>query len=371
MSMKDELNGFEIEHPSHYLDVALIETIRSVIPEAEQAGSLHQRQLAVIYEQRWFNLFVPKTYNGLQLSLPEGLRLEESLAWIDGSVGWTVTLCGGANWFIGFLQPELSMMIFSNGSVCLAGSGRPSGKASIVDGGYEITGRWKYATGSAHATAFTANCVIENNGIVQYDVNGKPIIRSFVFLRDEVTLYDDWDNIGMLATSSNSFEVQRVRVPENRTFIIAAEAAKLDLPIYQYPFLQFAEATLAVNISGMSMRFLELCEKLFIERDKYYKTEGSHTALTCLETAIKKLAMARKSFYYAIQNSWNECERYRRVNADLLQQVSIKSRELATIARRLTDELYPYCGLTAARKSSDINRVWRNLHTASQHSVLV
>ena len=371
MSMKDELNGYEIAHPSHYFDSEFIETIRSVIPGAEEAGSLHPLQLAIIYERQWFNLFVPKSYNGLQLSLPEGLRLEESVAWIDGSVGWTVTLCGGANWFIGFLQPELSTIIFSNGSVCLAGSGRPSGKATIVNGGYEITGHWKYATGSAHATAFTANCVIENNGITQNDVNGNPIIRSFVFLRDEVMLYNDWDSMGMLATSSNSFEVQRLRVPENRSFIITANAATLDSPIYQYPFLQFAETTLAVNISGMSLRFLELCEKLFIERDNYYKTEGSHTALTCLETAVEKLSLARKSFYYVIQNSWNECERNRRVNAELLQQVSIKSRELATIARRLTDELYPYCGLTAARKGSDINRVWRNLHTVSQHSLLV
>ncbi|MFA9217817.1 MAG: hypothetical protein ACEQSK_12030, partial [Sphingomonadaceae bacterium] len=39
--------------------------------------------------------------------------------------------------------------------------------------------------------------------------------------------------------------------------------------------------------------------------------------------------------------------------------------------RAAVDELYPYCGLHAAREDSAFNRVWRDFHTASQHALLL
>ena len=56
---------------------------------------------------------------------------------------------------------------------------------------------------------------------------------------------------------------------------------------------------------------------------------------------------------------------------DLLDEISNKSRTLAKLARQVVDDLYPYCGLVAASADTEINRVWRNLHTASQHRLLL
>ena len=159
------MNKEKIPHPSAFINSKLTEDIRSLASGAENTGSLQPGQLAIIYEQKWFNLFLPGKYPGLQLSFPAALQIEEGLAWVDGSTGWTVTLCAGANWFVGFLHPDIADLIFNTDKVCLAGSGRPSGTASITGDGYEITGHWKYATGSAHATAFTANCIIEKTAL--------------------------------------------------------------------------------------------------------------------------------------------------------------------------------------------------------------
>src|SRR5260221_7354589 len=131
----------KVAHPSSFIAPALSAIVRGSSSGAEQLGRLHPKQLSLIYAQRWFNLFVPIEYGGLELSLPEGLKIEEGLAWADGSTGWTVTLCSGANWFIGFLKK--SQEIFNNDRTCLAGSGYPSGIAKITSRGYEITGRWK------------------------------------------------------------------------------------------------------------------------------------------------------------------------------------------------------------------------------------
>jgi hypothetical protein len=54
----------------------------------------------------------------------------------------------------------------------------------------------------------------------------------------------------------------------------------------------------------------------------------------------------------------------------VMEEVSLYSRNLAKISRECVDLLYPYCGLAAANTDTEINQVWRDLHTASQHALL-
>ncbi len=90
--------------PSLLLPAALVNRIRRYSAAAEQMGRLHNEQLQIIFENNWLNLFTPRAAGGLGMDLPGAVRLQESLAWADGSFGWTVTLCSGAHWFIGFLM---------------------------------------------------------------------------------------------------------------------------------------------------------------------------------------------------------------------------------------------------------------------------
>jgi indole-3-acetate monooxygenase len=357
-------------HPSCLIPTAFTHEIILLSGEAERLGVLHPQQLAMIYDQKWFKLFVPLSRGGLEMSLPDALGLEEGLAWADGSLGWTVTLCAGANWFIGFLDPELYEDLFNDPSVCLAGSGRDSGVAGITPTGYEITGTWRYATGAPHATAFTANCRIEKDGKSMLDREGRPVVQAFLLAKEEVTVHEDWMGMGMVATASHSFEVNHQYVPGGRSFRIDAGSSFLSQPIYQYPFLQFAETTLAVNSSGMAARFIDLAEKVLMEKaGRTPSTAANSDLLQLLENAKIRLQSARLSFYELVVFSWEDCVAGR-LSPALLKKVSWASRGLAAEALRLVDELYPYCGLAAADRRTEINRVWRNMHTASQHSLL-
>ena len=352
-----------IDHPSTQIAPELVYALRKLAGEAEQIKKMHPAQLAIVREQKWFQLFVPAQYKGLQLSLLRALRLEESIAWADGSVGWTVTLCAGAGWFIGFLNPALAAAIFDGNKVCLSGSGKATGIATrMANGKYEITGCWDYATGSHCATAFTANCVIEEEGVVVNNTAGDPLVQSFLFLENEVTVHENWKRIGMIATGSNSFEVNNLVVDENRTFLVNPAYATLKDPVYQFPFLQFAESTLAINHSGMAIRFLDLCKLLFALKSTLHMQH-------LLNTSLKEMEVARQLFYNTIAISAEAASSVYSITPKLLQQVSAVSKQLAITSRNIVDALYPYCGMQAANPETEISRVWRNLHTATQHSM--
>jgi alkylation response protein AidB-like acyl-CoA dehydrogenase len=359
-------------HPSHLLQPGWTDTIRKHAFAAEEAGMLQPEQLELIYEQQWFKLLVPKVYGGLEAPLPQQIRLEEALSWADGSLGWVVTLCAGAGWFGGFIDADAAREIFADSKVCLAGSGASTGKAVITDNGYLLSGHWKYASGVKHATHFTANCLIEQNGQSVLNDDGTPFVLPFVIDNNYATQVPAWKYVGMMGTGSHAFTMDKVFAPASRCFKIDPVAAVVDTTLYRYPFLQLAEATLAANLSGMAVHFVDLCGPIFEQKLKESKRMTVQHRVTLMDTLqeIKAdLQGTRNQFYEAVDASWRACLNGN-LTPEILKPVSITSRLLAHISRKSVDQLYPYCGLQAASSDTELNQVWRDLHTASQHSLL-
>jgi len=361
-----------LPHPSTFISGDDIDTIRNTAAEAEQIGMLHPRQLEIIYERQWFKLLVPGIYSGRQISLSELVRLQEAISWTDGSTGWVVTLCCGAGWFGGFIDAEIARQIFNDSKVCLAGSGAVCGTAELTENGYLINGSWKYASGAHHATHITANCAIKKNGEPVLNADGEQLVLPFIFDKKDVQILPAWKYIGMIATGSDAFEVKDLVVPHNRQFEIDPSAVIVDEPLYRYPFLQLAEATLAVNISGIAIHFIDLCNDVFKERMNHPRLSDQQKIylIDSLALANKEMNQLRSVFFDAVDASWESIVNENRVPDVQLNKVSAVSRRLAITAREIVDRLYPLCGLTAASTETEINRAWRDLHTASQHTLL-
>jgi indole-3-acetate monooxygenase len=356
-----------IHHPTQVLNEQLLTNIIDVSAEAEQCRQLHDIQLQIIRKENWLNMFVPANYGGLALSLPEIIRIEESLSYADASTAWVVTLCSGAAWFIGFLDPAVAAEIFSDKLVCIAGSGAPTGVAEVTSMGYTINGEWKYATGSLHATAFTVNCLVKKDQQQLLHADGSPVISSFILKREEVKINPSWNGMGMIATGSHAFQSSDLSVPANRCFTIDASRAVLKDPVYQYPFLQLAEATLAVNISGMAVRFIDLAQIMF--KEKQAQRSGSTHLLKIIVDAQTKLNQSRADVFAIVDQSWKELITNQIITGATQSATSAACNTLVKNAREVVNTLYPYCGLAAADATKEINRVWRNFHTASQHAL--
>lgn len=348
------------------------ETILNLAPQSEELGELHPDILKIAYQEEWFKLYVPVAYGGPGKKLPEILRIEEDLAYVDGSTAWTVTLCSGAAWFAGFLDPALAKEIFADSKACFAGSGAVGGTAQKTSNGYRINGHWKYASGALHATIFTANCILQDGkGNDILDGQGDQVIKSFILKREEVEIQSGWSYFGLVATGSHAFDVHDIEVPLNRSFKINAEIQVADEG-FNYPFLQLAETTLAVNSLGMAKRFLDLVNDSFFSRSGFRRYTPEQVSFFEDELAKCRhtLTTIREQFYEVFDTSWYQLINNGLIKEEVLKEVSRLSRALAHQSRRVVDNLYPYAGLEAAKKETELNRVWRDLHTASQHALL-
>ncbi|HEY0297678.1 MAG TPA: hypothetical protein VGB84_00520 [Arachidicoccus sp.] len=351
-------------HPKELLQQDLIETLRNNAAEAEQYGMLHAKQLELLYDNNWLKALTARDYGGLEWPLPKIVAFEEAIGWAEGSAGWVFTLCSGAGWFSGFLNPDFATEIFADKHVCIAGSGAASGTAKkINDESYLVSGKWKYASGAPFATVFTANCFVEE----------EQKVKAFCFLNGEVNVLKAWDSLGLVASSSESFSVNNVVVSKERCFEIDAGKAIIKSPLYQYPFLQLAESTIAANLSGMALHFMEECEAYF--QQKKYREQSVLWENEHLQCAFRKeksnWLQARNNLHSAVHHSWNELLKENKISDNSLQLVSSSSQQLAKVCRQAVNALYAFTGLTGANKKSSINRVWRDFQTGSQHTIFM
>src|SRR5690606_333711 len=111
-------------------------------------SALPDEVVNLLVRHRLFRLWIPRRYDGLELTLPDALAVYERAAQIDGSLGWAVMIGAGGGLFAAYLEESAAREIFGPASAVIAGSGAPDGRAERAAGGYRVSGRWRYASGA-------------------------------------------------------------------------------------------------------------------------------------------------------------------------------------------------------------------------------
>ncbi len=361
-----------IVDPAYTLKPEWIELIRSNAAKSEKDKRLTRKQLDLIYSQEWFRMLMPSVYGGKQKPVTEMLQVLESLAWADASMGWTVGLCATSGWNLAFMEPNVAAGLVTDEKSVLSACRAASGTAEETEGGYKVSGKWLHATGSVDATTIIGNCVVTRKGIPVKDDNNKDLVISVAFQRSEFTLLPTWKSLGMIATASDGFEVQHVFVSEDRVFRIGSQQ-KANGKLYQFPYLQLMEATLAVIVSGITLHFVDLCKDHFIVKSTPdgILLSDDRVVQGDLGRLMRKYDVAREKLFYGVSILWQSVVDSKPLYPSVLNKVSAATATLCQVAREVVNELYPYCGLMVTETDNEMNRVWRDFHTASQHNMLV
>ncbi|WP_108244515.1 acyl-CoA dehydrogenase family protein [Muricauda brasiliensis] len=309
-----------------------------------------------VAEENLWNLWVPKCYGGLEMSLSDGLKKLRSLAKVDGSLGWTATLCSGANFFVGNLPRQVADDIFIDAErpVCFGGSGGVFGTAEKDGDGYVISGTWKYATGAPYLTHFTLNAKIQENGqdVIQND--GTPMIRSFLLHANQVEIIEDWETMGLKATATHSFKVEEQWVHEKYSFVY--NKVHQPHPVFKVHFSLFADLTLWVNYLGMAEHFMEEATIL----------GGSTEDIDQLKVYIGKCDALLSDFATEIERSIKQGHTFSEKYINTVHHEASKSVQLLSQCILST---YPSLGILASTENHVLNQVFRDYFTATQHHI--
>ncbi|WP_213422660.1 acyl-CoA dehydrogenase family protein [Bhargavaea massiliensis] len=338
------------------IDVA---RIRVHSEEMDRTREVPQSLLDYLIEEKLFKLFVPEQLGGRMLGLPEALSVFRQVSHADGNAGWLTTIGSGGGMFVPNMTEETGQELFSPASAVIAGSGFPAGTAVPVEGGYRVSGKWKYCSGAPYASMFTANCIIE----------GTETIRSMTLMPNQVEVLGDWNAFGLRATGSHSIRVTDAFVPETRTFSIFEQQNAFAGPVHSFPFVAFSVASFTAVCLGIADHFYE--EARSLAEEKWPGADRQAFVLDELEGHESEHGKQAARFESAVRDAWTRHLAGEAMTAEEEQRLIRTAKTASDTARSGVHHAIRHFGMDAVMEQSPLNRILRDLSTAAQHTFLL
>jgi len=319
---------------------------------------------------------VPQVYGGLELDPITQVRVVEELSRMDGSVGWCAMISTAGSFASAFLASGVAERLCGSKNFSLAGQVVPNGRADLVEGGYRVSGKYRFGSGCQHASVMVGGCVVFEGGKPRVLAGGRPDARVMLFPPSSCTILDTWNTTGLAGTGSHDFVVENVFVPfeESCSFL---ERPNCTTPLYRFAALflvSHAGVPLGLARSAIDT-FIELSQSKPLIPDPH-KVFGSrvlredsrtHEAVAIAEGS---LAAVRSFAYSLLEEIWNALNREEKLSSRQRALYRILLVQVHRVAKEVIASMYDLAATSAIYRSSPLDRIMRDILTACQHGIV-
>src|SRR5688500_7670545 len=190
---------------------ALVPFLREQAPKNEALRRLTPEVLAAIHENGLFRYLQPKMYGGMELPFVAHYDIPEMLARGDISTAWVVVNLAGHHRSMTWWERKAQEEVWGENPDAGIASGiaYQQGRGVPAEGGLMLSGEWNFSSGQDHSDWSQLACVVREGD--------KPVDYVFCLLhRTQYEVIDDWQVLGMRATSSKTVRCKDVFVPAHR-----------------------------------------------------------------------------------------------------------------------------------------------------------
>jgi alkylation response protein AidB-like acyl-CoA dehydrogenase len=351
--------------------------LRELHDEIEREQRFPRALVEKMREAGLYRMVIPRSLGGYQADALTYLRAVELMAEGCGSVGWNLANNGIVQLVSLGLPDEGVHEIYAQGpSTPGAGTAvQGGGQAVPVEGGYRVTGRWSFGSGSPEASWMLGSFQILDNGQPRLSPEGKPLYWRGFFSRAEVEIVPgSWNVTGLRGTGSFDWTVHDVFLPERRTMVHAG--APLDNQWDRWPGVTYSLPTQcwigphhSAVITGIARAGIDALIEL-----AGGKTPRGRTGLLCdnpqVQDAVGRadaILNAGRAYRSAmITELWNSVAAGNGTTLEQRARCRLASTYAADSARQAMDLVYRHGGSTSFKRDSRLAECWRDLHTVGQ-----
>jgi alkylation response protein AidB-like acyl-CoA dehydrogenase len=344
----------------------------------EHAQALEERRIPpalveALYDAGVFRAMLPREVGGLEAEPVEWLQMIEEITRINASAGWLAFIQSGVG--LTFLDPERFERFRdrAGGRLMIAMSlGRIAGKAVKVEGGYRISGRWPFASGSPFATWLGGmSYVCDPGGSPVLDASGQPRRLLAIWPADQARLIDTWDGLGLRGTGSGDFEVADLFVPDDQVNPGFYGAPAYDRALFRIK--EMPEVGHGAHALGIAAAALES----FVDAVNSKPLPGSTRHMAMGHMQAHQIAFARAdSLVRAARALLHETVRAAyedaRAHPELSLELRVRLREANVFAVRSAKEavglIFEMAGSSAVYRGRVIEQAFRDINTAANHT---
>ncbi|WP_431710539.1 acyl-CoA dehydrogenase family protein [Glutamicibacter uratoxydans] len=343
--------------------------------EADQAGQLPLEMANKIREAGVIKMLQPKDYGGAEVHPLEFFDAVMEIGAAYPSAGWVAGVVGVHSFEIAQVDLRVQEEIWGQDvDTWVASPYAPMGRATKVDGGYMFSGRWPFSSGTDNCEWVVIGGVIEPDSLAE----GENPRRHFILKRDQYTIdQDSWNVIGLKGTGSKDLIVDNVFVPDYRvvnpldlTSGAAAKAVNRDNALYRTNwYMMFSGAITAATLAmaeGSVNHFIEALGTS--KRDATAKSLRDPHVVSALGKVTAELTRCRTQFRHDIAEMYAQAERGDRMSED--QRLLVRRNQVAISQQAVSsvEQLFLLGGGHTMREGTALQRYWRDIHSAANHS---
>jgi alkylation response protein AidB-like acyl-CoA dehydrogenase len=320
---------------------------------------------------------LPAAYGGYEMGFSALLDTSFAVAKVCASSAWVCGLYMAHSWFGGlFPKQAQDEMWGEDPGAFISGSYAPIGKATVVKGGYRLSGRFPFSSGVPGAAWNLCGAMLP------IGPEGKPVpCFTLVPKADYKIDWQSWRPVGLAGTGSFDVIVDDVFVPEHRVLRFsdavgsAAPGAETNTnPLYRISLLTCVAFTLAMPSVGAAAGALER----FIDENKVRQTHGAvvlggkriadfQTIQKRVGEAAARIDACRLVAQHAVDAAEREVQTAGKSSMDVRLLARRGQSFIAHEAKTAVDLIFDAAGGRCLQHGHPLQRAWRDVAAVNLH----
>jgi alkylation response protein AidB-like acyl-CoA dehydrogenase len=330
----------------------------------DDARALPPEALEAMHDAGLFRLLLPRSVGGLELDPLTYNQLVETIATGDASAAWCMNQNSGCSMSAAYLAPDVAWEIFgADRRGVLAWGQAPGTKAVAVPGGWRVSGKWHFASGSRHATWLGAH-------VQAVGADGKVADRTMLFPRGVAEISDVWQVMGLRGTGSDSYEVRDLFVPADHALARDTDAERREPgTLYRFTTTHIYASGFAAVAMGIARAALDALVALAREKTPALaqtSLRDNNVVQSKVAVAEATLRSARAWLHQVLRDAWAEADAAGALSLSMRMAIRLASTYAIQQARQVVDTAYHEAGATAIFDANPFERRFRDMNAVTQ-----
>ena len=356
----------------------LLERARSLVPALKARTAQADKDLKVPVESvvelqssGLLRALQPRAFGGYEVDPRTFFEIQTILAEGCMSTAWIYGVMGVHPWQLARYPIEAQREVWADDhDALICSTYMPAARVTVVEGGYRISGRWGFSSGSEHCQWVFLGGILPPDGELAAEHG------TFLLPRKDYQIERNWDVMGLRGTGSHDIVVEDVFVPAHRvqrtnTWTLEATPGRLvnTNPIYAIPFAQvFSRAVSTSAIGALQGAINEF-------RDNAAKHIGKHGARTAddpvAQTAVAEAMITVDSLRLVLERNYEHLMSLARAgeypDTETRLLYRYQSAYVTNICAERANDLLRSMAASGLYNTNPVARLFRDLHQARGH----
>jgi len=353
---------------------AMVPTLKARAKQCTAARNVPAKTIAEMKEAGFFRILQPARFGGFEMHPNAFFEVQKVLAEGCMSTGWMYGVVGCHPYELALFHDQAQKEVWGDDpSMLVSSTYQPVGKVTHVEGGFRLSGRWGFSTGSVHCgwVLLGAFCPPKDDGTPAE-------MRTFLLPRSDYAIDEDaWHTFGLQGTGSHDIIVDDVFVPEYRThrsidgFLCQNPGQEVNTgPLYRLPWAQVFTRSVSTAAFGGAQAAINAA--MAIMQDRISTNTGKASKQDpILHAAIARALAEKREMETTLRLTFEDLMGYAERGEDIpMEKRAFYTYQSATVVRRLAslvDDIVQLLGGRAIYMTSEIIQPWLDLHAGRAH----